>query len=529
VRGTLHTSERLQSIGATDAPPVRLPIREAVTLGIVLWIPVWIVVLVLAALHSHLQADRLVGLGRILGSSSMLLAAGVGVLCLGRWRLMADPRDLHIGVAVLAFGVLHSGVVDLVTEPFENHLSSVPLQVVAAAGFVLAFAALAGPTARSVIAPESRRRRAGAMLLVLGALVAIAVSPSARAAMTGYRVPGLGVAAQVVAQLTVAALWVVVAAAFWRWANDDGRAVDVWVAAMLLAFAQCRVMLALTTPLGTGAAIGSQVLRLTGILLVVAGLSREFHRGLLWSQTMVHSLLHQRREDEAAREEQRHDARAAFFSIGSTLDSLSRHLDTIDRKSLEELTVALSAETGRLRRLLVDQKRDGIQQFRVAEALGPLVVCERAVGQALDVEVVGDPVAEGRPADTAEVVRNLLDNARIHAPGSPVHVRVERVGLSVIVTVADEGLGVPGAERRTIFGRGHRGAGAIAPGNGLGLYLASRLMRDQDGDIAVESAPGGGAAFMVRLPAAPARVIAMPDSRLRIEDHTSEWAGGFLA
>jgi signal transduction histidine kinase len=165
----------------------------------------------------------------------------------------------------------------------------------------------------------------------------------------------------------------------------------------------------------------------------------------------------------------------------------------------------------------------------VAEALGPLVVCERAVGQALDVEVVGDPVAEGRPADTAEVVRNLLDNARIHAPGSPVHVRVERVGLSVIVTVADEGLGVPGAERRTIFGRGHRGAGAIAPGNGLGLYLASRLMRDQDGDIAVESAPGGGAAFMVRLPAAPARVIAMPDSRLRIEDHTSEWAGGFLA
>jgi signal transduction histidine kinase len=241
---------------------------------------------------------------------------------------------------------------------------------------------------------------------------------------------------------------------------------------------------------------------------------------------MIHSLLHQRRLDDAAREEQRHDARAAFFSIGSALDSLSRHLDTIDRKSLEEITVALSAETGRLRRLLVDHQRDGIQHFRVADALGPLVVCERAMGQALEVEVVGDPVAEGRPADTAEVVRNLLDNARIHAPGSPVRLQVERFGPSVIVTVADEGLGVPEGERRAIFGRGHRGAGAIAPGSGLGLFLAARLLRDQDGEISVENAPGGGARFTVRLPAAPAPVIAMPEARVHVEDRRTDMASG---
>ena len=56
--------------------------------------------------------------------------------------------------------------------------------------------------------------------------------------------------------------------------------------------------------------------------------------------------------------------------------------------------------------------------------------------------------------------------------------------------------------RRSIFERSRRGSTSDGvEGSGLGLYVASRLMREQGGDLWVTDNPGGGAAFVMSLPA----------------------------
>jgi signal transduction histidine kinase len=78
----------------------------------------------------------------------------------------------------------------------------------------------------------------------------------------------------------------------------------------------------------------------------------------------------------------------------------------------------------------------------------------------------------------------------------------------VIVTVTDEGVGIPPEEQERIFERFYRTSQAIArqtPGTGLGLYLARAIVEAHGGRIWVESAPGRGSAFSFSIPRSPIR------------------------
>jgi two-component system sensor histidine kinase TctE len=102
-----------------------------------------------------------------------------------------------------------------------------------------------------------------------------------------------------------------------------------------------------------------------------------------------------------------------------------------------------------------------------------------------------------------QVLRNLLDNARLYAPGSPVDIRAEQRDEWVVLLVEDQGPGVPLPVRKAVFERGRRGPAAEGTqGSGLGLYVASRLMHEQGGDLWVTDRTGGGASFVMSLPAA---------------------------
>jgi signal transduction histidine kinase len=110
-------------------------------------------------------------------------------------------------------------------------------------------------------------------------------------------------------------------------------------------------------------------------------------------------------------------------------------------------------------------------------------------------------LAVGRPRETAQVLRNLLDNARLYAEASPVTITGEARDEWAVLMVDDSGPGVPPAERKAIFERSRRGATASGTeGSGLGLYVACRLMREQGGDLWVTDRPGGGARFVLSLP-----------------------------
>lgn len=102
-----------------------------------------------------------------------------------------------------------------------------------------------------------------------------------------------------------------------------------------------------------------------------------------------------------------------------------------------------------------------------------------------------------------QVVINLLTNACKFTPaGGTVRLEVHPANGQGELVVADEGPGVPPNEQGRIFDRFYRGsAGRSAEGSGIGLAVVSEIVQAHGGDIRLESAPRGGARFVVRLPA----------------------------
>jgi len=104
-----------------------------------------------------------------------------------------------------------------------------------------------------------------------------------------------------------------------------------------------------------------------------------------------------------------------------------------------------------------------------------------------------------------QVLVNLVDNAIKYSPeGGDVEIRLDAHNGECLIQIADEGLGIPSSERERIFEKFYRldphqtrGVG----GTGLGLYICRELVERMNGRLEVESEPGKGSRFTVRLPA----------------------------
>jgi two-component system OmpR family sensor kinase len=110
-------------------------------------------------------------------------------------------------------------------------------------------------------------------------------------------------------------------------------------------------------------------------------------------------------------------------------------------------------------------------------------------------------VVEADEHEIHEAISNLVDNALKYAPLSPVDVKVGSEGRSVVVEVADRGPGLDEADRAHIFDRFYRGENrGDVEGSGLGLAIVKRAVERAGGEIDVESTPGHGTRFTIRLP-----------------------------
>jgi two-component system OmpR family sensor kinase len=99
---------------------------------------------------------------------------------------------------------------------------------------------------------------------------------------------------------------------------------------------------------------------------------------------------------------------------------------------------------------------------------------------------------------------NLMENAVRHTPsGSRVHAMVERRNGDVVMTVEDDGPGVPEQLRPHVFERFVRGDGDRGSSSGLGLSIVSAVAESHGGRVDLEDARPG-ARFVVHLPAARA-------------------------
>ena len=142
-----------------------------------------------------------------------------------------------------------------------------------------------------------------------------------------------------------------------------------------------------------------------------------------------------------------------------------------------------------------------VERVRATIAARAEPAIEVDVPEALAVLADGDAIAIA--------LGNLVANALAHSPPSaPVSISAARDGRDIRIDVVDRGPGVPVADRARIFEPFARGAAGSADrvahgaGVGLGLTIARRIAETYGGSISVDDAPGSGARFTLRLPAA---------------------------
>lgn len=109
-------------------------------------------------------------------------------------------------------------------------------------------------------------------------------------------------------------------------------------------------------------------------------------------------------------------------------------------------------------------------------------------------------------ARVEQVLSNLVSNALKYSPaGTRVDVALRAEGEDVVFSVTDLGIGISAEERRHLFAPFRRSGSARerAPGVGLGLSVSRRIVEAHGGRIEVDSQPGRGSTFRVRLPRVP--------------------------
>jgi signal transduction histidine kinase len=163
---------------------------------------------------------------------------------------------------------------------------------------------------------------------------------------------------------------------------------------------------------------------------------------------------------------------------------------------IEDLVDAARFES---RRLVLD-----VREVEVTPFLGELLRRMSTVlpRERVELRLPPEPAAvRADPARLERIVVNLLSNALRYSPG-PVQVEVRPAGARVVLAVIDHGPGIAAADRRHLFERYYRGSASRGTsGVGLGLYSTQLLVRAHGGRIRVEESRGGGATFLVELPA----------------------------
>ena len=132
-----------------------------------------------------------------------------------------------------------------------------------------------------------------------------------------------------------------------------------------------------------------------------------------------------------------------------------------------------------------------------------------AVGSGADLgfEDGGSAVIRAQPVLVRELLANLIDNALRYAPAGTVTVGVSRHGAEAVLSVEDDGPGIPAEERSRVFERFYRVRGTPGDGAGLGLAIVREIAQRYGGSVSLGDNAGKGLRVEVRFPAAasPAR------------------------
>ena len=218
-----------------------------------------------------------------------------------------------------------------------------------------------------------------------------------------------------------------------------------------------------------------------------------------------------------------HDLKQPLAAI-SALAGLLRHQEARGRTEnspelLERIEGQVDRALGDIDSMLTaDPNREIVLQpreFDLASMARDLAVAQSVRSPHHDVQVrapaegvhlIGDPRYLGR------ALNNLVENAIKYWPeGGSVIVEIRPALDEVVIRVIDGGLGIPPDRQHLVFERFQRAlpAGLTIPGTGIGLYSVKRIAQAHGGTVEVESTPGVGSTFTLRVPARPAMDVSL--------------------
>jgi PAS domain S-box-containing protein len=215
-----------------------------------------------------------------------------------------------------------------------------------------------------------------------------------------------------------------------------------------------------------------------------------------------------------------HELRSPLTSLRGFVATLLRDDYEPEPEELREIHERIGYQSIRLQRLIEDVLSiSALDRGEFSIDREPVSVDEVVSKVLLDLPIA-EPIRPVRhyraglagmaladPGRLEQIVNNLITNAdKYSPPGAPVTVVVERSGNEILISVSDEGPGIPEDMREAVFEPFRRlGNHLTRPvgGTGLGLHIARRLVTAMGGRIWVEGEAGHGAVFRFALPAAP--------------------------
>ena len=211
-----------------------------------------------------------------------------------------------------------------------------------------------------------------------------------------------------------------------------------------------------------------------------------------------------------------HELKTPLAAIRLLTDSILQTRN-INPNTAREFVADIGQEADRLSRITEDLLRltrldsDVLEPAAAVEILPVLQQVLRMmelIAEEREISITYD-AAEGCLVSSTkdeiyQVIYNLIDNAvKYSAPGGRVEVHLSSEAGQVVLTVADNGVGIPEEDISRIFERFYRvdkARSRAAGGTGLGLSIVSDTVKKRGGSIVAENRPGGGAVFTVRWP-----------------------------
>ena len=212
-----------------------------------------------------------------------------------------------------------------------------------------------------------------------------------------------------------------------------------------------------------------------------------------------------------------HELKTPVATILGYAETLSRPDTEWDRQTIRELAGTIQDEARQLDRLITDlldvsRLQAGALPLAVAEVELDVLARrvahrfqERAARHQISVRIAKDfPTVPGDPMRLEQALNNLVSNAIKYSPqGGEVIIQGQVRPDEIIVTVTDQGIGVPITEQGRIFDAFYRvdnRSTRQAGGAGLGLFLARAIIEAHGGRIWIESTPGQGSSFSFAIP-----------------------------